>query len=392
MVKQSKPSDKPADKPVAKPPDAAAQAALKRRDLALDAAMKQIEKNFGIGSIMKLTDDHIRPVAGISTGALSLDLALGGYGIPCGRVCELFGPEGSGKTTLALHVIASAQKQGGVAAMIDAEHAFDPTWARKIGVNLEQFLVSQPDSGEQALETCELLVRSNAVAVIVIDSVAALIPRAEIEGEMGDSHMGLQARLMSQAMRKLTGAISKSHTCVIFINQIRMKIGVMFGNPETTPGGNALKFYSSVRLDIRRISTIKEGEVAVGNRVRARVVKNKVAPPFKTAEFDIMFDHGISAEGDLIDLAVTHEIIEKQGAWFSYKDIRLGQGRENAKQFLTDNKDVVDEIRQAVLAKAASGEAKSGPAKDGPAKDGDAKDGDAKDGDAKDGPPEGEEA
>ncbi|HOD81478.1 MAG: recombinase A [Planctomycetes bacterium ADurb.Bin126] len=346
-------ASKGADKSPAKTSDPAAQAADKRREQALDAAMKQIEKNFGTGSIMKLTADHVVPVSGISTGALSLDLALGGYGMPCGRICELFGPEGSGKTTLALHVIASAQKGGGVAALIDAEHAFDPTWARKIGVNLEQFLVSQPDTGEQALETCELLVRSNAVDVIVIDSVAALIPRAEIEGEMGDSHVGLQARLMSQAMRKLTGAISKSRTCVIFINQIRMKIGVMFGNPETTPGGNALKFYSSVRVDIRRISTIKEGDSAVGNRVRARVVKNKVAPPFRTAEFDIMFDRGISAEGDLIDLAVAQDIVEKQGAWFSYKDIRLGQGRENAKQFLVDNPDVAEEIRQAVLARHA---------------------------------------
>jgi len=344
-------ASKGADKSPAKASDPAAQAADKRREQALDAAMKQIEKNFGTGSIMKLTADHVVPVSGISTGALSLDLALGGCGMPRGRICELFGPEGSGKTTLALHVIASAQKGGGVAALIDAEHAFDPTWARKIGVNLEQFLVSQPDTGEQALETCELLVRSNAVDVIVIDSVAALIPRAEIEGEMGDSHVGLQARLMSQAMRKLTGAISKSRTCVIFINQIRMKIGVMFGNPETTPGGNALKFYSSVRVDIRRISTIKEGDSAVGNRVRARVVKNKVAPPFRTAEFDIMFDRGISAEGDLIDLAVAQDIVEKQGAWFSFKDIRLGQGRENAKQFMADNPDVAEEIRQAVLAR-----------------------------------------
>lgn len=324
----------------------------KRRDQALDAALKQIEKNYGVGSIMKLSEDQIVSVPGIPTGALSLDIALGGQGVPRGRICELFGPESSGKTTLALHIVGSAQRLGGVAAFIDAEHAMDPTWARKLGVNLEQLLISQPDTGEQALEICELLVRSNAVDVIVIDSVAALIPKAEIEGEMGDSHVGLQARLMSQAMRKLVGAVSKSRTCVIFINQIRMKIGVMFGNPETTPGGNALKFYSSVRLDIRRVSTIKEGEVAVGNRVRTRVVKNKVAPPFKSAEFDIMFDSGISAIGDLIDLAVESGIIEKQGSWLSFGEVRLGQGRENAKSFISGNKDLFDEIRQSVVAKS----------------------------------------
>ncbi|MHC4294293.1 MAG: recombinase RecA [Planctomycetota bacterium] len=323
-----------------------------RREQALDAALKQIEKSYGTGAIMRLAEDQIASIPGISTGALSLDLALGGVGMPCGRICELYGPEGSGKTTLALHVIASAQKEGGVAAFIDAEHALDPTWARKIGVQLESLLISQPDTGEQALEICELLIRSNAVDVIVIDSVAALIPRAEIEGEMGDTHVGLQARLMSQAMRKLTGAISKSRTCVIFINQIRMKIGVMFGNPETTPGGRALKFYSSVRVDIRRVSTIKEGDQAVGNHVRARIVKNKVAPPFKTAEFDIMFDSGINAIGDMVDLAVAHDIIAKQGAWFSYGDVRLGQGRANAASFLTENKDLLDEIRSAVLEKA----------------------------------------
>ena len=325
----------------------------KRRQQALDATLKQIEKSYGIGSIMRLADDKVVSVKGIPTGSLSLDLALGGMGMPRRRICELFGPEGSGKTTLALHVIASAQKTGGVAAFIDAEHAMDPTWARKLGVNLEQLLVSQPDTGEQALEICELLIRSNAVDVIVIDSVAALIPRAEIEGEMGDVHVGLQARLMSQAMRKLAAVIGKSRTCVIFINQIRMKIGVMFGNPETTPGGRALKFYSSVRLDIRRVSTIKEGDQAVGNHVRARVVKNKVAPPFKTAEFDIMFDHGISAEGDLMDLAVTHDVVDRQGAWFSYGDVRLGQGRANAVNFLKDNVDLAEEIKTAVLEKAA---------------------------------------
>ncbi len=323
----------------------------KRREQALDAALKQIEKNYGAGSIMKLSEDQIVSAPGIPTGALSLDLALGGRGVPRGRICELFGPESSGKTTLALHIVANAQKLGGVAAFIDAEHGLDPTWARRLGVDLEQLLISQPDTGEQALEICELLVRSNAVDVIVIDSVAALIPKAEIEGEMGDSHMGLQARLMSQAMRKLVGAISKSRTCVIFINQIRMKIGVMFGNPETTPGGNALKFYSSVRIDIRRVSTIKEGEVAVGNRVRARVVKNKVAPPFKSAEFDIMFDHGISYFGDLLDLGVEQGVVEKQGSWLSCGDVRLGQGREQAKSFLADNKDLAEEIQKAILAK-----------------------------------------
>jgi recombination protein RecA len=323
-----------------------------RRERALDAALKQIEKNFGTGSIMRLAKDQIHDVAGIPTGALSLDLALGGRGMPKGRICELYGPEGSGKTTLALHVIAGAQKTDGVAAFIDAEHAMDPTWARKLGVDLEQLLISQPDTGEQALEICEMLVRSNAVDVVVVDSVAALIPRAEIEGEMGDQHVGLQARLMSQAMRKLTGAIAKSRTCVIFINQIRMKIGVMFGNPETTPGGRALKFYSSVRVDVRRVSTIKEGDNPVGTHVRARVVKNKIAPPFRTAEFDIMFDSGISAEGDLLDLAVDKDIVAKQGAWFSYGAVRLGQGRENSKRFLAENPDVFEEVRNAVVAEA----------------------------------------
>ncbi len=320
-----------------------------RREKSLSSALDQIEKNYGKGSIMRMTDDQVVQVEGISTGALSLDLALGGQGVPRGRVCELFGPEGSGKTTLALHVIAEAQKVGGVAAFIDAEHAMDPIWARKLGVKLEELLISQPDTGEQALEICEMLVRSNAVAVIVIDSVAALIPRAEIEGEMGDTHVGLQARLMSQAMRKLTSVISKTSTCVIFINQIRMKIGVMFGNPETTPGGRALKFYSSVRIDIRRVATIKEGEKPVGSRVRARVVKNKIAPPFRKAEFDIMFNGGISAAGDLLDLAVEHGIAEKSGAWYSFGDVRLGQGREASKTLLTENPDLTQEMKQAVL-------------------------------------------
>jgi recombination protein RecA len=321
------------------------------RKRAIDQAVTQIERNFGKGSIMRLDDDPKLIVPGISTGSISLDLALGGNGMPRGRVVEIFGPESSGKTTLALHVIASAQKAGGVAAFIDAEHALDPSWSRRLGVNLEDLLVSQPDTGEQALEICELLVRSNAVDVIVIDSVAALIPKAEIEGEMGDSHVGLQARLMSQALRKLTGAISKSRCCVIFINQIREKIGVMFGNPETTPGGRALKFYASVRVDIRRIASLKEAEIAIGNHVRARVVKNKIAPPFRDAEFDIMFDEGISSSGDLLDLAVTAEIVQKSGAWFTYGEVRLGQGRENAKKFIKDSADLFAEIREKVMQK-----------------------------------------
>jgi recombination protein RecA len=319
------------------------------RESALSRAVQQIEKQFGKGAVMKLDGDRKATVGGISTGSLGLDIALGGSGVPRGRVLEIFGPESSGKTTLTLHIIASAQKAGGIAAFIDAEHALDPSWAKRLGVKLEDLLVSQPDTGEQALEICELLVRSNAVDVIVIDSVAALIPRAEIEGEMGDSHMGLQARLMSQALRKLTGAISKSRCTVIFINQIREKIGVMFGNPETTPGGRALKFYASVRIDVRRTSTIKEGEVSVGVRTRARVVKNKIAPPFRDAEFDIMFDRGISYEGDLVDLAVLANVVEKSGSWYTYKGTRLGQGRENSKQFLFDNKDVAAELRQQIL-------------------------------------------
>ena len=326
------------------------------RERALDAAVKLIEKNFGVGSIMSMAEQEATvEVAGIPTGALSLDLALGGIGMPRGRICELFGPEGSGKTTLALHIVANAQKAGGVAAYIDAEHALDPTWCRKIGVSLENLLISQPDSGEQGLEICEMLVRSNAVEVIVIDSVAALIPKAEIDGEMSDVQVGLQARLMSKAMRKLTGAIARSRTCVIFINQIREKIGVMFGNPETTPGGRALKFYSSIRMDIRRIGTLKEGDQAIGTRVRARVVKNKVAPPFRSAEFDMMFTNGISAEGDLIDLGVAMDLVQKQGAWYSYGDIRLGQGRENSKVFLKQNPDLVKELTAAIMAAHASG-------------------------------------
>ena len=321
------------------------------REKALDRALQQIEKNFGKGAIMKLDNPETTVRDGLSTGALSLDLALGGYGIPRGRIVELFGPESSGKTTLALHVVASAQRAGGVAAVIDAEHALDPTWAKRCGVKLEELLVSQPDTGEQALEIVEMLVRSNAVDCIVVDSVAALVPKAELEGEMGQAQVGAQARLMSQALRKLTGVIAKSNCIVIFINQIRDKIGVMFGNPETTPGGRALKFYSSIRIDVRRVTTIKEGETAIGNHVRAKVVKNKVAAPFQAAEFDIMFNSGISTEGDLLDLCVTEGIVEKMGAWFSYGQVRLGQGRENAKQFLAENPDLVAELRNAVLVK-----------------------------------------
>jgi len=320
------------------------------RTQALDRALQQIEKAYGKGSIMKLSD-AATPTDGVSTGALSLDLALGGCGLPRGRIVEMFGPESSGKTTLALHCIASAQAKGGIAAFVDAEHALDPTWARKCGVNLEQLLVSQPNSGEEALEITEMLIRSGSVDVVVVDSVAALIPRAEIEGQMGDAHVAAQARLLSQAMRKLTAAISKTRSVVIFINQIRMKIGVMFGNPETTPGGRALKFYSSVRIDVRRISSIKEGDVMIGNHVRAKVVKNKVAAPFREGEFDIMFESGISREGDLLDLAIADGVVEKSGAWFSYGDVRLGQGRENAKVFLRDNADLFGEIRNAVLAR-----------------------------------------
>ncbi|UCG32006.1 MAG: recombinase RecA [Phycisphaerales bacterium] len=320
-----------------------------KRTQALDRALQQIEKAYGKGIITHLNGNRAATVDGLSTGSLSLDLALGGRGMPRGRVVELFGPESSGKTTLALSVIAQAQARGGVAAFIDAEHALDPSWAKKCGVRLEELLVSQPDSGEQALEIAETLVRSGAVDVVAIDSVAALIPRAEIEGEMGDSHVGLQARLMSQALRKLSATIAKSRTIVVFINQLREKIGVMYGNPETTPGGRALKFYSSVRIDVRRVTTIKEGDRAVGNHVRARVVKNKVAPPFREAEFDIMFDGGISTEGDLLDLGAGCGVIERTGAWFSYGDVRLGQGRENAKQFLRDNPELMSEIRTRVL-------------------------------------------
>jgi len=321
----------------------------KERAAVLNRAVAQIEKTFGKGSIMRLDEDAYLNIPGISTGALSIDLALGGKGIPRGRIVEIFGPESSGKTTLALTVAANAQKVGGVAAFIDAEHALDPSWARRIGVNIDELLVSQPDSGEQALEICELLVRSSAVDLIVIDSVAALIPKAEIEGEMGDAVVGLQARLMSQAMRKLTGVIARSNCTVIFINQIREKIGVVYGSPETTPGGRALKFYASVRIDIRRTGAIKEGDTTVGSRTRARIVKNKVAPPFRDAEFDIMFDEGISATGDLVDMAAEVDVIQKSGAWYSYGQVRLGQGRENTKKFLKENQELFQEIREATL-------------------------------------------
>ena len=320
------------------------------RNRAIELAMGQIEKQFGKGSIMRLGEDAVLPdIKSISTGALSLNIALGIGGVPCGRIIEIYGPESSGKTTLALHIAAEAQKTGGVAAFVDAEHALDVHYAKKLGVNTDELLISQPDTGEQALEIVEVLVRSGAIDVLVIDSVAALVPRAEIEGEMGDSHMGLQARLMSQALRKLTGTISKSNCCVIFINQIRMKIGVMFGNPETTTGGNALKFYASIRMDIRRIASLKQGQDVIGNRTRVKVVKNKVAPPFKEAEFDIMYGTGISRVGDLVDLGVECNIVEKSGSWFSYGEERIGQGRENAKQYLTDHPETANAIEAKVL-------------------------------------------
>lgn len=318
------------------------------KNKALGLAMESIEKQFGKGSIMKLGESYKVKVETIPTGSISLDLALGG-GIPKGRIIEIYGPESSGKTTLTLHAIAEIQKQGGTAAFIDAEHALDPSYAKRIGVDVENLLLSQPDNGEQALEIAETLVRSNAVDLIVVDSVAALVPRAEIEGDMGDSHMGLQARLMSQALRKLTGVINKSKATVIFINQIRMKIGVMFGNPETTTGGNALKFYASVRMDIRRISQIKQGEEVIGNRTRVKVVKNKIAPPFRQAEFDIMYNQGISKSGDVLDLAAEKGIVDKAGAWYAYKDEKIAQGREAAKKYLEENPKVLDEISKKVL-------------------------------------------
>ena len=321
----------------------------KERVRALEAAVGQIEKQFGKGSIMRMGQrGAIQPVECISTGSISIDYALGVGGVPRGRVIEIFGPESSGKTTLALQVIAQAQKQGGMAAFVDAEHALDAAYAKKLGVDIDNLLVSQPDNGEQALEIVEVLIRSGGVDVVVVDSVAALVPRAEIEGEMGDAQMGLQARLMSQALRKLTGVVSKSKTCLIFINQLREKIGVMFGNPETTTGGRALKFYASVRIDIRRVASIKDGDLVVGGRTRVKIVKNKVAPPFRDAEFDIMYGEGISREGDLLDLAVDKRIVEKSGAWFAFGGDRLGQGRENAKAFLRDNPDLFRTIEEKV--------------------------------------------
>ena len=323
---------------------------VQQKEKTLDLAISQIEKQFGQGSIMRMGEDSIVKIESISTGSISLDAALGIGGIPRGRVTEIYGPESSGKTTLTLHIIAEAQKTGGYAAFIDAEHAMDPEYAKKLGVDTDNLLISQPDTGEQALDITETLVRSGALDIIVIDSVAALVPKAELDGDMGDSHMGLQARLMSQALRKLTGSVSKSRTSVIFINQIRHKIGVMFGSPETTTGGNALKFYASIRLDIRRIGQIKEGDQVVGNRTRVKVVKNKVAPPFKNTEFDIMYGEGISYEGDLLDLAVQADIVNKMGAWYSYNKEKIGQGRENAKRYLEDNENVRNEIETGVKA------------------------------------------
>jgi recombination protein RecA len=348
MVTATKPNNRMAKEP---------KAAKKSKDASnifdshpdLKNTVAQIEKQFGEGAIMPLGSGRAVQIEGIPTGSLSLDLALGGQGIPKGRICEVFGPESSGKTTLALHVIAQAQKKGGIAAFIDAEHALDPSWAKKLGVDLETLLVSQPGCGEEAMHITEMLIKSNAVDIIVIDSVAALVPRKELEGDIGDSHVGLQARLMSQSMRKLTGTINKSKTSVIFINQIREKIGVMFGSPETTPGGRALKFYSSCRIDVRRIGQLKEGEDVVGQRVRAKVVKNKVAPPFRMAEFDMMHTCGISYEGDVLDLAILQKLVIRSGAWFRYGDIQLGQGREKTRVYLLENPDLVEELRAKIM-------------------------------------------
>ena len=329
--------------------------AILEQNTVLKNTLQQIEKQFGEGAIMPLGADKTGVIQGIPTGSLSLDLALGGQGVPRGRIIEVFGPESSGKTTLALHVIAEAQKRGGIAAFVDAEHALDPSWAKKVGVQLETLLVSQPNCGEEAMHITEMLIKSNAVDVIAIDSVAALIPKQELDGDIGDTHVGLQARLMSQSMRKLTGAIARSKTTVIFINQIREKIGVMFGSPETTPGGRALKFYSSCRIDVRRISQIKEGEDVIGQRVRTKVVKNKVAPPFRVAEFDMMHDHGISLEADILDLAVDGKIVMKSGSWFKYGEVHLGQGKEKARQHLLENPQVTEELRGKILAAEGHG-------------------------------------
>ena len=329
-------------------------------DKSLEMALSQIERQFGKGAIMRLGADNVQKIGAISTGAMALDLALGIGGVPRGRIVEIFGPESSGKTTLALHIAAEAQRNGGIAAFIDAEHALDPGYAAALGVDVDELLISQPDTGEQALEITDMLIRSGALDVVIIDSVAALVPRAEIEGEMGDTHMGLQARLMSQALRKLAGSINRSQTTAVFINQLREKIGGMFGSPETTPGGRALKFYSSVRIDIRRIQSIKEGQEAVGNRVVAKVVKNKVAPPFRKAEFDIMFGEGISREGSLLDVAVEHDVVRKSGAWYTFDGDQLGQGRENAKRFLRENPEVVVQLQARVLETVGIGGAGSG--------------------------------
>jgi recombination protein RecA len=327
------------------------------QNVELRNALQQIEKQFGEGSIMPLGAEKRGRIEGIPTGSLSLDIALGGQGIPRGRIIEIFGPESSGKTTLALHVAAQAQRQGGIAAIIDAEHAFDPTWAKKLGVELDTLLVSQPSSGEEAMQITEMLVKSNAVDVIIVDSVAALVPKQELEGEMGSSHVGLQARLMSQAMRKLTGAIARTRTAVIFINQIREKIGVMFGSPETTPGGRALKFYASCRIDVRRIGQLKDGEEVVGQRVRTKIVKNKVAPPFRVAEFDMMHTNGISYEGDLLDLGASHKVVSRSGSWFKLGETYLGQGKEKARLFLIENPEVAEQIRQQVMSSLETGDA-----------------------------------
>ncbi len=324
------------------------------KNKALETALSQIEKTFGKGSIMKLGDNKMEAIESTSTGSLGLDIALGVGGVPRGRVIEIFGPESSGKTTLTLHIVAEAQKKGGVCAFVDAEHAMDPIYAKKLGVNIDELLISQPDTGEQALEITDTLVRSGAIDIVVVDSVAALVPKAELDGDMGDSHMGLQARLMSQALRKLTGSISRTNCTVIFINQIRQKIGVMFGNPETTTGGNALKFYASVRLDIRRVGAIKDKEEVIGNQTRVKVVKNKVAPPFRVVDFEIMYGEGISKMGELIDLGVKAGIIEKSGSWFSYKDQRIGQGKENSKQFMKDNPKIADEIEKKIRENAGT--------------------------------------
>lgn len=339
---------KKADK-VASSEQASGLESIYKREPALKTTLQQIEKQFGEGSIMPLGGEGQLKIDSISTGSLSLDMALGGAGIPRGRIIEIFGPESSGKTTLALHCCAEAQRAKGIAAIIDAEHAFDPSWAKKLGVELDMLLVSQPSSGEEAMQICEMLVKSNAVDVVIVDSVAALVPRQELEGEIGDSHVGLQARLMSQSMRKLTGAIARSKTAVILINQIREKIGVMFGSPETTPGGRALKFYASCRIDVRRIGALKEGEEQVGQRVRCKIVKNKVAPPFRIAEFDMMHTNGISYEGDLLDLGTAHQIVSRSGAWFKYGETYLGQGKEKSRNFLIENPKIAEEIKQQIL-------------------------------------------